>query len=332
VSGFWNGNGETRRSHGFVFIGEWKFPGQEREMNLLYPTDGSEGAGRAGALLARLPLPVDARVTVLTAVPEANRVATLPLEGSITGALYPQFAELAAEAEAAAMETAVAAAAPLRQRGVNAAVSVPQHAPAESILDQAEKVHAELIVMGSHGVGAVERFLIGSVSERVARYAHCSVLVARGDRLGRAIVAVDDSESAEHALVALARLPLPADLEITLVHVLRPDALPPALRLGPGLSGGALYDEYAGQYHALGGQIVEHALAQLRQAGREGATQVRCGAPAEELIAAAQEIDADLIVVGAANKSALGRLFLGSVSGRVLTHAPWSVLVARTAD
>jgi hypothetical protein len=48
------------------------------------------------------------------------------------------------------------------------------------------------------------------------------------------------------------------------------------------------------------------------------------------VIALAREIGADLIVTGAANKSALGRLFLGSVSGRLLSHAPCSVLIART--
>jgi nucleotide-binding universal stress UspA family protein len=62
----------------------------------------------------------------------------------------------------------------------------------------------------------------------VARYAHCSVLVARSDKTERVIVAVDDSEASEHALDALAWLPLPAALEITVVHVLRPsDLMPP---------------------------------------------------------------------------------------------------------
>jgi nucleotide-binding universal stress UspA family protein len=65
---------------------------------------------------------------------------------------------------------------------------------------------------------------------------------------------------------------------------------------------------------------------------RIGENQVRQGLSAEELTAAAQEVDADLIVVGAANRSALGRLFLGSVSGRVLTHARCSVLVARSQE
>ena len=301
-------------------------------MNILYGTDGSEGAGIAGRLLARPSLSADTRITVLSAVAPLGWLATMPLEGTIgaEGTFYPQLAEIVAEEQAAAREAARAAAAALQDRGAPVTACVRQQAPAEAILEQAREDGAELIVVGSHGMGAVERFLLGSVSERVARYAHCSVMVARGDTLRRAIVAVDGSESAEHALDALLRLPLPAEMEITLVYVLRPDALPPALQLGPGFSGGAMIDEYEQQYHTLGEQIVQHAQAHLHHAGREAATEVRRGAPAEELIAAAREAGADLIVVGAANKSALGRLFLGSVSSRVLSHAPCSVMVARS--
>lgn len=51
--------------------------------------------------------------------------------------------------------------------------------PATEILALAEEIGAELIVIGSHGKTGVERFLLGSVSERVVREARCPVLVAR---------------------------------------------------------------------------------------------------------------------------------------------------------
>jgi nucleotide-binding universal stress UspA family protein len=301
-------------------------------MNILYATDGSECAGIAGRLLTRLSLPADVRVTVLSAVPPPSWLAMMPLEGSAgaQGTIYAMLDEIAVEQKAAACRTAEDAAALLRQQGANASVCVRRQAPAEAILEEATEEEARLIVVGSHGMGAIEHLVIGSVSERVARYAHCSVLVARADTLKRAVVAVDGSESAGQALDAILRLPLPVDLEMILVYVRPPATLPPALQLGPGFSGGAMLDEYLQQSHALGEQIVRHAQAHLRHVGREATTGVRCGDPAEELIAAAREAGADLIVIGAANKSALGRLFLGSVSGRVLSHAPCSVMIART--
>lgn len=52
--------------------------------------------------------------------------------------------------------------------------------PAEVIVDTARKVGADLIIVGRRGLSGITRFLIGSVSDRVARYAHCPVLVIDG--------------------------------------------------------------------------------------------------------------------------------------------------------
>jgi nucleotide-binding universal stress UspA family protein len=51
--------------------------------------------------------------------------------------------------------------------------------PAAAILDAAARWGADLIVLGSHGRSALDRFLLGSVSDRVVRHAHCSVQVVR---------------------------------------------------------------------------------------------------------------------------------------------------------
>ena len=51
--------------------------------------------------------------------------------------------------------------------------------PAEEIMEVASTQHVDLIVMGAKGLGAIARFLLGSVSTRVVQHAHCSVLVVR---------------------------------------------------------------------------------------------------------------------------------------------------------
>jgi len=53
------------------------------------------------------------------------------------------------------------------------------HAPAKAICDYAEKHGVDLIVVGSHGRGGMERWLIGSVAERVVRHATSNVYVVR---------------------------------------------------------------------------------------------------------------------------------------------------------
>lgn len=51
--------------------------------------------------------------------------------------------------------------------------------PADKLVALADELHAEQIVIGSHGRRGFERFLLGSVAERVLRLAHCSVLVIK---------------------------------------------------------------------------------------------------------------------------------------------------------
>ena len=57
---------------------------------------------------------------------------------------------------------------------------VASGSPKEVILDEADAFGADLIVVGSHGYGMVERFLLGSVSQAVALHAKCSVQIVRG--------------------------------------------------------------------------------------------------------------------------------------------------------
>ena len=56
---------------------------------------------------------------------------------------------------------------------------IADHAPAKAICDYAEDHGIDLIIVGSHGRGGMERWLIGSVAERVVRHAACNVYVVR---------------------------------------------------------------------------------------------------------------------------------------------------------
>jgi nucleotide-binding universal stress UspA family protein len=67
----------------------------------------------------------------------------------------------------------------LRAHGVKATTAVQQGDPKSVIIDSSEEWHADLIVLGSHGRKALDRFLMGSVSEAIVRHAHCSVEVVR---------------------------------------------------------------------------------------------------------------------------------------------------------
>jgi nucleotide-binding universal stress UspA family protein len=67
----------------------------------------------------------------------------------------------------------------LRDAGFTVTTAIEEGNPKVVIIDSAAEWHADLIVMGSHGRKGLDRFLMGSVSEAVARHARCSVQIVR---------------------------------------------------------------------------------------------------------------------------------------------------------
>jgi len=93
---------------------------------------------------------------------------------------YDPALETAWESERQRAKAVVAKAAELlRARGLKVAAAVEDGDPKSKILDVAEEWQADLIVLGSHGRKGLNRFLMGSISDAVARHARCSVEIVR---------------------------------------------------------------------------------------------------------------------------------------------------------
>ena len=139
--------------------------------------DSSTTSQRALDWLVGLPLPADSEVRLVTAVPileEATRThMMLPV------ALQEGDATLDERLRHKAQELLSDATQRLEPTGHRVVSEIRSGDAAVALLDVAESEGAHLTVIGSHGSGAVERFLLGSVSEKVLRHAHCSVLVVR---------------------------------------------------------------------------------------------------------------------------------------------------------
>ena len=78
-----------------------------------------------------------------------------------------------------ATETVAKTAEVLRTAGFKADGRVVESEIRTGILDLADEYHPDLIVLGSHGRKGVEKFLLGSIAESVARHARCSVYIVR---------------------------------------------------------------------------------------------------------------------------------------------------------
>jgi nucleotide-binding universal stress UspA family protein len=144
-------------------------------MKILLATDGSKFSEAAIRFLASQVVPKNAEVLILQVV-EPFIYSTPP---QMAPGYAPEMAQRREEQFKQARESLAKAAEALKPAGFVVETRVVEADPRTAILDVAEELHAELIVMGSHGRKGLHKFLLGSVAESVSRHARCSVLIVR---------------------------------------------------------------------------------------------------------------------------------------------------------
>jgi nucleotide-binding universal stress UspA family protein len=145
----------------------------------LYAYDASDDARRAleqGA--ERLAGREAVVVTVWSSLEGAAAAGLLALPA---GVAHQAVDSIDAESEQQALATAEKGAELLKSLGVAASARAVRRAGSEwaAILDAAEEVGADTIVIGSRGLGGLKRALLGSVSSGVAQHSHVPVLIGR---------------------------------------------------------------------------------------------------------------------------------------------------------
>ena len=137
--------------------------------------DGSEGAQRALDRAADLAQAFGSELIVASVITPVDLApvgeTVMPLAPLAAPAIDP---ELEAERW---QEIADEARRRLGERGLTAEIVSPVGAAANEIADVADERDADLIVVGTHEPGFLDRLLAGSVSQGVARRAHCDVLI-----------------------------------------------------------------------------------------------------------------------------------------------------------
>src|SRR3712207_843566 len=136
------------------------------------------------------------------------------------------------------------------------------------------------------------------------------------------LIATDGSEQSLKAARYLRSLLDPASLDrVTVIAVVRPlAAVPFASDFGEEVHAAQQADDPVGySFHRAAQQAVERVAEELRDITPNVDTMVRGGAPADQIIRAADEVEADLIVVGGRGKGAVGAILVGKIgraSGR----------------
>jgi nucleotide-binding universal stress UspA family protein len=188
----------------------------------------------------------------------------------------------------------------------------------------ADELGAGLIAVGSRGRGRIRRMLIGSVSDSVVRHARCPVILVRRKPVifpAKILLATDGSESAAQAARTATELATVTGSELHLV----------AVALGyPYVY--AYYEVHRAEEIEQSQQEARKVLDELaRRIGEAGGivaqTHPRTGAADEEIILLADELGADLVLVGSRGLGGVRRALMGSVSDSVVRHAHCPVMV-----
>jgi len=196
-------------------------------------------------------------------------------------------------------------------------VTVGQPIPA--ILSAARDHRAELIVMGTHRRHGWRRALLGSVSEGVVHGADCAVLtVADRDRAGRpgafritnVLCPVNFSDVARESLHVAERIAQAFGAHLTVVHVLETDDVT-----------NVTTDEE---------RVRQWVTPELQDATSYRELIVR-GGPAERVLDCADDLDADLLVIGAQHKLFRDATVIGTTTERLLRFASCPVLIVPRA-
>lgn len=292
-------------------------------MRALIAVDGSAGAARALALAQTIAWPAQSRLRIVSVAEPGAWIPPLP-RVPMTAAPPPD-PELVAHFEAQQAEIVERFA---LVGGAEAAIL--RGRPASAIIRDADDFGADVIFVGSRGHGPIASLVLGSVSAEVVDHAPCPVLVARRETLSRVVLASDDSLSARAAEDVLVGWPIFSSAPIGVVSVA--DAVRPwSSGIAPMLQRQArdAYAQDLDEATRAAESAGREAAARLREAGRSADGAVRRGDPAAEIIAFAEEQQADLIVLGSRGRSPLAEIVLGSVARNVLGGSLASVLVVR---
>lgn len=293
-------------------------------MKVLLATDGSPSSGVAVRLAAGLAWPPGTVVRIITTL-DTVRLAG-PWATMTSYGLADLESDLLEELQAVLGD----AAAVLAPSGVTIERQVLLGRPSAAIVDQAQDLGADLIIVGNRGHGPFRTMLLGSVSAEVVDHAPCPVLVARTDGVDRILLAHDGSELACEAETLVAGLPPFASIPVEVLSVVRTHE-PGADTLAPNTLGNAM-EAYGASLEASRihhAEVAEAAAARLGRSGRSTSWAVRAGDPARMIVSEAEAGEVELIALGTHGRTGLDRLVMGSVARNVLTHAHCSVLIVR---
>jgi nucleotide-binding universal stress UspA family protein len=280
-------------------------------MKIIVAVDGSKFSRWATDLLLGLPLVEEPEIEIMHVVDVPTVTESLIAPSMVekyrkgSAAMAEKRFDLAQRLTAQILER-------VRGRWPRVGAIITRGPVADTIVARARKEKADLIIVGARGLSNIQRFLLGSVSQKIVTYAPCAVLVVKRSvrAVRRVLVAVDGSKTSDKAVRFLRTRFVPKTLQGTVVYVW----------------------EYPIQPHPASAlmQVIAQKYSQpLARAGLKTDAMWVAGHSAQKIVKVASQKRPHLIVVGSRGLTGLNRFLLGGVSHQVVKHSRESVLVVR---
>ena len=218
----------------------------------------------------------------------------------------------------------------------NASFAVEKGGAAEVIIAKAGADNETLITMATHGRSGIDRWLLGSVAEKVLRGSANPLLLVRakaeakaagGATLKSIVVPLDGSELAESVLPAVLEMAKKLNLKIVLFR---------ACNVPYSVFGGvrehiAIVDELLGGIKAEARAYLEKKTEELKKQGAKVSYVLEQGASADQIISLGRKTPDNLIAMCTHGWSGVKGWVLGSITETVVRHSGDPVLVIRPA-
>ena len=289
---------------------------------ILCPIDFSLASKRAWDHAVVLAGWYGSRITVL----HVNSPAFLPQPPILFAeAPHPAVGEAERSVEAQVLDWV----APIRSAGIPVDVAFePSHSPAAGILHCAEALPADLIVLGTHGRGGFERFMLGSVAEKVLRKARWPVLTVPPPAthvtklpFKQILCPVDFFEPSLSALRYAFSIAEESNAALTLLHVIE-WPVEDEMVIDRALD----FPEGRSRMQAEAERRLNATIPRDARLWCEPVTKVVWGKAYRAILDAAERQSVDLIVMGVRGRHALDLLLFGSTTNQTVRQAPCPVL------
>lgn len=277
---------------------------------ILYADSGAENAQDMLKILLELPATKNAQVSILRVISPKTTQEESAAHQQAESKINDLVAKLGTNCD-------------------EASCKVEEGEPKTTVLKVAQEVDADLIIMGSRGMGKLQSILSNSVSQYVFQLTDRSMLLVKDDiyvkKLKRVMVAIDKSPAAQYALdLTLSLLKGYQDAEIYLTRV-NPD-LDPNLKLS--------------KEDLENNPILAPAIAKVKRMGLTYRCLLSGGRPAQKICSLAEANNIDLLVLGSPERRPsiakslpdIERLLGSSLSDYIRIKAPCPVLLARQEE